>query len=274
MKSFSAALAAVAILSLGTVLASPVATGADAPAITEAPSAKLVKMAIGNHKGTAFNGALDPTSQYRRSTKPADGVLTDPLTPGPATMTISLFNKAGVDLTTYRSDGQVTGIVKAGDFGVALYPAPWEGGMISINQAKYPADFGDESLIEGSYKAQPALANGAFPVSDIDVSYVDGFSFPIMCYCGDDGSYMSGCDKPLWSMNPCPTNNGLGSCKNPKRDDDARNVTPDPFFAPCQGLAYTYPMDSEANSNGFCQSGTYLCDVLPNGGLDKKAASA
>ncbi|KAK3690546.1 hypothetical protein B0T22DRAFT_516142 [Podospora appendiculata] len=120
-----------------------------------------------------------------------------------------------------------------------------ENGSIAINAHQYFAPTGDESLIEGSYDDKDA----AFAVVDVDIS-----------------AYLSGCDKKLWTLgNKCPSNNGKAICVNPKRKVDLDNVTPDPFFALCKGLAYTWPRDHQANSYSECQSGTVSCQVLPNG---------
>lgn len=37
------------------------------------------------------------------------------------------------------------------------------------------------------------------------------------------------------------------------------------FFQLCKGLAYMFPADNKANSNGMCQMWHVQCEVLPNG---------
>jgi len=66
-------------------------------------------------------------------------------------------------------------------------------------------------------------------------------------------------------MGVCPQDNGMGSCVNPLRTELAQLSVSTPFFQPCKGLAYTFPTDNEANSNGMCQMGHVGCEVLPNG---------
>lgn len=43
-----------------------------------------------------------------------------------------------------------------------------------------------------------------FALLDIDVPYVKGFSYPIVCRCKKDNTFLSGCDKKLWTMGVCP----------------------------------------------------------------------
>ncbi|KAK3319495.1 hypothetical protein B0T19DRAFT_445304 [Cercophora scortea] len=191
--------------------------------------AVLIAPALASPMATTTNAATATAADI------PDGPAATALDPGPASLTIRVTNKAGVDLTTYQSPLQQTGIIRNGAVAVNYYPQKWNG-SIAINSHKYFAPIGDESLIEASYDDKDA----AFAVVDVDISYVDGFSYPIMCYCAANGAYLSGCDKKLWTLgNKCPSNNGKATCVNPKRKVDLDNVTPDPFFAPCKGLAYT-----------------------------------
>ncbi|KAK3319496.1 hypothetical protein B0T19DRAFT_445305 [Cercophora scortea] len=273
MKSFSAVLATLALFNLAPTLASPAAAITKAAVVAEAAApAATPPIPKGNFKGTAISGALDST-KYVRTHKPTpvvDSVMT--AIPGPDSMTFRITNLAGTGLHTYESPAQTTGTIDNGAVVENVHPKNYSG-MIAFNSVRYPANVGAESLIEYSYTIQDYIDPNVY-ILDVDVSFVDGFSFPIMCYCGATGAYLSGCDKPLWSMTKCPDNNGQGSCKNPDRDNKALNVTPDPFFQPCQGLAYTYPNDHEANSNNECQSGVINCQVLPNGGLGRREFQA
>lgn len=56
--------------------------------------------------------------------------------------------------------------------------------------------------------------------------------------------------------------NGVGSCRNPKRNDDFA-TSPTEFFAPCtyHGGAFTYPRaDANTLYNG-CPSERYVCCI-------------
>ncbi|KAL8782153.1 MAG: hypothetical protein Q9213_005657 [Squamulea squamosa] len=97
----------------------------------------------------------------------------------------------------------------------------------------------------------------------VDVSYVDGYSVPITCSCG--GVTVTGCNIPLFRTGrTCPLP-GAGTnlvCYNPKKVINGGPA--DSFFQPCQGAAYTYPDDHQANGFGKCDSGNIYCCVGVN----------
>lgn len=133
------------------------------------------------------------------------------------------------------------------------------------------------------------------PSGSYDVSYVQGFSKPVVCWIGPVGSTpeqspnatntkVSGCNIDLFSKGPdCPggvtTVGDTKICKNPTgpggfHDNGPYNgkpdespwcyacSPPDPFFAPCAGSAYTYPYDDDAMSAAF--TGSLNCCVGTN----------
>ncbi|KAH8896065.1 hypothetical protein GQ53DRAFT_620217, partial [Thozetella sp. PMI_491] len=175
-------------------------------------------------------------------------------------LTIKVVNRYGADVYTVHAhdangpgaiSGHVApGVLKAGATGTFAVPTGWavvkNGGQI----------VGDESLIEGSYAKQ----NTPNALIDIDVSYVSGFSVPIVCSCDGKG-VVTGCNKPLWKLHTCGNSNGVGSCKNPMRGADYDNAVPSPFFAPCRHSAFTVPRDPGANANNVCHSGTVTCCI-------------
>ncbi|KAK4446045.1 hypothetical protein QBC34DRAFT_383720 [Podospora aff. communis PSN243] len=208
-------------------------------------------------------GALDPTPIF---TLPKTAVLDRP----PASITIKLVNSAGVDLTTsvnhnVGSPGFITGDPASGTLAKSatatmIAPTGW-GGQIAFNKAGKKIQ-GDEGVVEGSFGIQENVTK-EFAVLDIDVSFVNGFTLPIMCYCGDGGgTYLSGCDVDLWKKGTCPDeyDNGQGSCRNPRRDDGIQS--PIPFMKECEGRGYTYVKDHAADSNGECQKGIVTCNIL------------
>ncbi|KAG7006733.1 hypothetical protein G7Y79_00013g035050 [Physcia stellaris] len=91
------------------------------------------------------------------------------------------------------------------------------------------------SKIEASYTGPP----------DVDVSYVDGFSLPVTC--SSQGIVVTGCNIPLFhDGHTCGNVDNNGPvCVNPQAG--VPNGPATPFFAPCQGAAYTYPNDNAAN---------------------------
>ena len=122
--------------------------------------------------------------------------------------------------------------IGAGSTTFYSFPTGWAG-RISVGKTTHPAN----SKIEGSITGSP----------DMDVSYVDGYSVPIVC---SSGGMTSGCNTELFGLNgnTCNQNvdiSGFEICENPARQFE--NGPAYPFFAACQGKAYTYPKDDGAN---------------------------
>lgn len=191
----------------------------------------------------------------------------------PEYLTITVINSHGDAISTSHvhdadSPSAVGGVVTPGTMAngataTAVYPTGWAGN-IAINDAGFELT-GDDSLIEASFVDYEGVA-----VVDVDVSYVNGFSVAIVCWCtvDDNSPSLSGCNKNLFDLNTCPDNDGENACVNPLRaDTDATEATT--FFAPCQGAAYTFPDDNDADSWGACQSGGVTCCV----GMDCPAST-
>ncbi|KAI0425074.1 FMN-dependent dehydrogenase-domain-containing protein [Xylaria sp. FL1042] len=90
-----------------------------------------------------------------------------------------------------------------------------------------------------------------------DMDNGNGVSDAITCACS--GEVVTGCNPQLRDLKACPDDNN-GACVNLLRPD--RNATSTVlFFAPCQGAAYTFPHDNDANRWGQCQSGDIICCV-------------
>ncbi|KAK3389746.1 hypothetical protein B0H63DRAFT_445915 [Podospora didyma] len=200
--------AAMAALSTAAVVPTPTVT-------KFYPRSPAVTMVDCDLTGGTIPATLATAHGGALNPTPAHGPGVDDIPPPPPFMTVAFLNNAGVGLTT------------------AHFINPKEGLPL----------LGDEPLWEGSFQNQ-----GAIVKVDLDVSYVNGYSLPIVCTCNDDGRFLSGYDKQLWRMNPCPDDNGHG----------------DNFIAPCAHIAYTYPNNSvPANSNGNCQFDQLTCKISP-----------
>lgn len=105
---------------------------------------------------------------------------------------------------------------------------------------------------------RPRPNNWDFAVAGVDVSFVNGFTVPITCEC--DGNWVAGCKKNLFNVKARDVQNAPNAAVNPLRADMSA-TSAEPFFAPCEGAAYTFPNDHAANSFGACQSGTISCCV-------------
>lgn len=136
------------------------------------------------------------------------------------------------------------------------YPTGWAGRILvgkTLNSAN--------SKIEGSVTGPP----------DQDVSYVDGYSVPIICTSagktsgctielfGNDGNYCGLSDQSLSDFEICP---------NPKVDND--DGTADSFFAPCAGQAYTFPTDDGANQGNVGATLNCCIGTACGGGSSKR----
>ena len=106
------------------------------------------------------------------------------------------------------------------------------------------------TLIEGN-------AAGLSSASYYDVSYVEGYSWPVVCWAGKT---MSGSNLDLYQGgNTCDGASQMGDfCENPgyknmtsRSPDQCWQCTlPSPFFAPASGAAYTYPQDDQDCASG------------------------
>jgi len=119
------------------------------------------------------------------------------------------------------------------------------------------------TIFEGNYN------NGAMYY---DVSFITGFSVPMMC---SSSAGSSGCSIDLFSQGTaCPQQSGsvctnpvgMNGNKQPGSYGGDMNTSPwcyacsapDPFFQPCAGSAYTYPYDDGATQSA---DGTITCCV-------------
>ncbi|KAL8992883.1 MAG: hypothetical protein Q9169_006768 [Polycauliona sp. 2 TL-2023] len=173
-------------------------------------------------------------------------------------MTVHITNKFGQDLPiSYQSNQGSPTIIGNPSTNYFLKDSQTRvvvtknfAGAIFIGKSFNPAN----SKIEISWSPPQNYRPG------VDVSYVDGYSVPITCSCG--GVPVTGCNILLASQGrvcPIPGAGDKVICYNPKKTVD--NGPADPFFQPCQGAAYTYPNDHEANGYGKCDSGNIQCCV-------------
>ncbi|KAF3766432.1 hypothetical protein M406DRAFT_222992, partial [Cryphonectria parasitica EP155] len=182
----------------------------------------------------------------------------------PEYLTVLVWNNHGDTITTShaRNAGSPTasggaianGVIANGATATFAVPSGYAGN-VAVNDGNYELT-GDDSLIELSY----VVADGYdFPIADVDISYVNGFSAAITCQCS--GVYVVGCNTNLFTTGiTCADNDGENACVNPERASTT-DTTAAPFFAPCAGAAYTFPNDNGANSWGACQSGVIECCV-------------
>ena len=196
------------------------------------PPAPTVTVNLGNTGSTLALSAVPVTSAPETGSTTLTNGLGD-------YMTIAMINAHGNQLSL--SFGSNAGgpspvgnpsatILPNNAFTQYAFPTGWAG-RVYVGPNLNP----DGSKIEGSYTGPP----------DIDVSYVDGYSVPITC--SSEGTAVSGCNVDLFKQPGIPCNDQVDGpvCLN-----SAQNVVngpAPPFFAACEGAAYTYPNDNDAN---------------------------
>lgn len=134
------------------------------------------------------------------------------------------------------STGTTTGCLNLGDFHSQVYV----GGV-------------HHTMFEGNWGAD---------IQYFDVSYIPGFSVPMVC--NSPTGKMTGCSIDLHSHgSPCPQSDGDKLCTNPVGAFGNKDPggylgemaadpwcgtcsAPDPFFQPCAGSAYAFPYDDDA----------------------------
>ncbi|CAD6565666.1 MAG: hypothetical protein ASARMPREDX12_006712 [Alectoria sarmentosa] len=177
---------------------------------------------------------------------------------GPLTISVTNSFGDGLFASFGHNSGSPTAISYPGNGAIgssfqAVYPADWAG-RIAIGKDNDPDYINRGSLIEASYDSGAPF---------VDISYVQGFSIPIVCSCGGPSTgVITGCNIPLYHDNgaPCPSPGPSSICFNPSSNSPQATDGPvPPFFAPCAGAAYTYPNDNGAGAG--CGSNLISCCI-------------
>ncbi|KAI2629396.1 hypothetical protein GGS21DRAFT_222447 [Xylaria nigripes] len=164
------------------------------------------------------------------------------------TTDISTVHGQNIGSPTAINDGG--SILEAGATAIFAIPTGWAG-RVAMAEANIPI-LDRASLLEGSFMIQ----YGTEAQIALDVSYVDGFTVPIVCECG--GQVRLGCNLNLLDQCPDEYRINAGTCINPSRDSDELKGV---FFKPCSSLAYTFPEDDLATINGItgCERAIECC---------------
>ncbi|ORY72095.1 uncharacterized protein BCR38DRAFT_331740 [Pseudomassariella vexata] len=191
--------------------------------------------------------------------------------PPPAYLTISIVNSHIGAISTFhqlqtKPNGVVApspwggvpvpGTVACGSSASMAVPTNWAG-IVLVSDASHKITDNDSGIEANFVSWGPDFENGN-AIGTVDVTFVGGFSVPIVCSCA--GKVQTGCNKDLFKLGTCPSAVTEGACANPLRGD--LGVTQaNPFFAPCQHAAYAYEEDHAAVSAGECQEGHINCCV-------------
>ncbi|KAI2606564.1 Osmotin, thaumatin-like protein [Hypoxylon sp. NC1633] len=117
-------------------------------------------------------------------------------------------------------------------------PTGWTGRMAMYEDGYEVVD--RASLLEGSFMVFPQ----GEAVMALDVSYVDGFTVPMVCECNE--SVVLGCNLDLNEVCPKDLLVNAKTCINPYRDNPIPPSSEVNIFRDCERMAYTYPTDDLA----------------------------
>ena len=168
---------------------------------------------------------------------PATAVNVTPAPVNAGVMTIAITNYWTAPLSvSYFQNSDSPSAVGAPE------PAP----LGTSTQVVLPTNWAGRIVVGKTTDSAGSKIEGSTTVwNDIDVSYVDGYSVPIVC--SNATAPVTGCNINLWDVSG-PCNNTVGDdavCLNPMQG--VPNGPADSWFLPCQGVAYTFPNDNVAN---------------------------
>ncbi|KAB5517542.1 hypothetical protein GE09DRAFT_1230894 [Coniochaeta sp. 2T2.1] len=226
MKLFSLCLAALAVVS-PAVFARPTEALA-------APTAAVTPL------GTPAAQIHTPRPDDADVSNAPKTVAATAITRGPDFVTFTITNhhtapiytkhEVNEGYSTERDRMATPGVMEVGAIAEFAVPTGWGGRVAVVENGGGRSIIGDESLIEDNYVV-PNRDGFTVAVANVDVSYVDGFTVPIVCGCEGAG-LVTGCSKDPWKLGtPCPADNGVGSCKNPLRADTTATQAHE-FFRP------------------------------------------
>ncbi|KAI9738403.1 MAG: hypothetical protein M1834_008906 [Cirrosporium novae-zelandiae] len=205
---------------------------------------------------TAVSGALEQTSIITTAAPTSTSAAANHLhgiEAAGSSLTVTISNLWSVPLY----------IVGASNVGV---PAPTitPSGTLAASATtmyRFPTGWAGNMALGKTSNAKNSLIEISFVNAvDIDISYVNGYSVAITCSCVASSTVIAGCSKALFALNDCPSSQLESGplCLNGAPDAGPAET----FFAPCEGLAYTYPYDNTANyGNGKCASNNIQCCV-------------
>lgn len=186
---------------------------------------------------TALSVEKSQGAALQNATIPASAISVAPAPVNAGVMTIAITNywTAPLSVSYFQNSDSPSAVG-------APQPAP----LGTITQVVFPTNWAGRIVIGKTADADGSKIEGSTTIwNDVDVSYVDGFSVPIVC--SNATAPVTGCNINLWDVSG-PCNNTVGRdtvCLNPMQG--VPNGPADPWFLPCQGVAYTFPNDNVAN---------------------------
>ncbi|KAI1371708.1 Osmotin, thaumatin-like protein [Hypoxylon crocopeplum] len=171
------------------------------------------------------------------------------------TAPVSTFHEEGAGSPTVIRNNNPANTIAPGETVTFAAPTGWSGRL-----AMFEDGYGDKvldrgSLLEGSFMKFPS----GDAVMALDVSYVDGFTVPMVCECNQ--TIVLGCNLNLNDVCPKELQLNAKTCKNPYRDQHTPPTSEENVFRDCETMAYTYPTDDLATKVDIagCSRSTTCC---------------
>lgn len=188
---------------------------------------KTTALSVEKSQGAVLQNASIPAS--------AISVAPAPVNAGVLTIAITNYWTAPLSVSYFQNSDSPSAVG-------APQPAP----LGTSTQVVFPTNWAGRIVVGKTTDSDGSKIEGSTTVwNDIDVSYVDGYSVPIVC--SNATAPVTGCNINLWDVSG-PCNNTVGEdavCLNPMQG--VGDGPADPWFLPCQGVAYTFPNDNVAN---------------------------
>ena len=187
--------------------------------------------------------AATPTASLNNP-DPADlpALFTPP--PGPIPQAAQLSGDVTIGITNELPGTPALTIVGASNAGVLPPRTPVSGQFSRTTSIVVPSGWAGAFTVDvasGGFNSQGSRIEGNWGVNDpmnqvyLDISYVTGYSVPIVCGCGTSPSAtpVTGCNKNLFALGTCPSGQQQGPsnaavCLN----RSPTNGPPQSFFAP------------------------------------------
>ena len=196
-------------------------------------------LSVEKSQGAVLKNATIPAS--------AVSVASAPVNAGVMTIGISNYWTAPLSVSYFQNSDSPSAVG-------APQPAP----LGTTTKVVFPTNWAGRIVVGKTTDAEGSKIEGSTTVwNDVDVSYVDGFSVPIVC--SNATAPVTGCNINLWDVSG-PCNNTVGKdavCLNPMQG--VPDGPADPWFLPCQGVAYTFPNDNVANDGNTGTSSVSCC---------------
>ena len=170
--------------------------------------------------------------------------------PGPVPQVAALSGPVTIGITNRLVGTPALSIVGASDAGVKPPVTPVNGQFSQTTNIVVPSGWAGAFTLDkvgAPFNAQGSRIEGNWGVNDpynqvyLDVSYVTGYSVPIVCSCGTNPSAtpVTGCNKRLFGLGACPSGQLQGNSASPVCINESPTAgPPQAFFAPISTPKY------------------------------------